>query len=81
MGKRTRVQIKCPHIIQNHAAGLTTEDEELGTDHRHGMVKPIDGTANTTFDRDAGPLSRFWSRINSNQLESVPTSRDPTCRG
>jgi hypothetical protein len=33
---RTRVQVECPHIIQKLPVVLTTEDEELGTDHRCG---------------------------------------------
>ena len=34
--------------------GPATEDEELGTDQRHGMVESSAGP--TTIDRDAGPL-------------------------
>jgi hypothetical protein len=36
MGKRTTVQIECPHIIGGLPANPTTEDEELGTDHGCG---------------------------------------------
>jgi hypothetical protein len=62
MNKRTRVQIECPHIIQSLpfqfpvdlTQDLTTEDEELGTDYRPGMVGTTDGAG--TIDRDAGPL-------------------------
>jgi hypothetical protein len=79
MGNRTRVQIECPHIIQKLLSGPTTEDEEPGTDHRHGMVVTTDGPG--TIDHDAGPLSRYWSARYSNQLESVWRSKDPTYRG
>jgi hypothetical protein len=79
MANRTGVQIKCPHIVQILPVVPTTEDEELGTDHRRGRVKTTDGTG--TIDHDAGPHSRFWSAVNSNQLGSVLTSKDPTCRG
>ena len=57
MGHHTGVQIECPHIIQALLVGLTTEDEELETDHRHGMAETTDGPG--TIDRDAGPLSRY----------------------
>jgi hypothetical protein len=79
MGNRTRVQIECPHIVQKLLVDPTTEDEELGTDYRHGMAMTTFGTG--TIDHDAGPLSRYWNARNSNQLESVLTSKDPTCRG
>jgi len=46
-GHRTSVQIECPHIIEGRPADLTTKDEELGTDQRHGMV------ATTAVSRDA----------------------------
>jgi hypothetical protein len=59
MGKRTIVQIKCPHIIENIPADLTTKDEELGTDHGCGMVGTTIGPR--TIDDNAGPLSRYWS--------------------
>jgi hypothetical protein len=55
MGKRTRVQVEPPHIIQELAVDLTTEDEELGTDHRHGMAVTTNRPG--TIDHDAGPLS------------------------
>jgi hypothetical protein len=57
MGNRTRVQIECPHIIQALAVCLATEDEELGTDHRHGMAVTTDRSG--IIDHDAGPLSRY----------------------
>jgi hypothetical protein len=57
MSNRTRVQIECPQIIQKLFSILTTEDEELGTDHRHGMPTTTFGTG--TIDHDAGPLSRY----------------------
>jgi hypothetical protein len=57
MGHHTGVQIECPHIIQALLVGLTTEDEELETDHRHGMAETTDGPG--TIDHDAGPLSRY----------------------
>ena len=60
MGKRTRVQIKCPHIIQTFPFDLTTEDKELGTDHCRSMAITTDGPG--TIDYDAGPLSRYWSQ-------------------
>ena len=54
MGNRTRVQVECPHIIQAPIVGQTTKDEELGTDHRHGMVETTDGPG--TIDQDSGPI-------------------------
>ena len=57
MGNRTRVQIESPHIVQVIPIPMTTEDEELGTDHRHGMVETTSGPG--TIDHDAGPQSRF----------------------
>jgi hypothetical protein len=59
MGDRTRVEIECPHIIRKLSVGLTTEDEELGSNHRHGMAITTDGPG--TIDHDAGPLSRYWN--------------------
>jgi hypothetical protein len=56
MGHHTGVQIECPHIIQVLVI-LTTEDEELGTDHRHGRAVTTDGPG--TIDHDAGPHSRY----------------------
>ena len=58
-GERTIVQIECPHIIENLPTDLTTEDEELRTDHVCGMVVTAIGPR--TIDHDAGPLSRYWS--------------------
>ena len=55
MGKRTRVQVKRPHIIEELLVDLTTEDEELGTDHRDGMTVTTNRPG--TVDHDAGPLS------------------------
>ena len=55
MGERTSVQVKCPHIIQKLPVYLTTEDEELGSNHRHRMAVTTDGPG--AIDRDAGPLS------------------------
>ena len=55
MGKRTRIQIDCPQIIENILVGLTTEDEELGAGHGHGMVRTTTGSR--TIDHDTGPLS------------------------
>ena len=57
MGNRTRVQVKCPHIIQATAGLTTTEEEELGTDHRHGMAETTDGPG--SIGHDASPLSRY----------------------
>ena len=58
IGKRTRVQIECPHIIDGPPANVTTEDKELGTDHRHSIVAPTARPG--TIDHDASPLSRYW---------------------
>jgi hypothetical protein len=55
MGKRTRVQVEPPHIIQELPVDLTTEDEELGTDHRHGVAVTTNRPG--TIDHDTGPLS------------------------
>jgi hypothetical protein len=63
MGNHTRVQIECPHIIQTLLVNITTEDEELGTDRRHGMAVTTDGLG--AIDRDAGPQVPFWSARNS----------------
>ena len=61
MGNRTRVPVEYPRIIQvlvvGLALGLATEDEELGTDHRHGMANTTGGPG--TIDHDACPLSRY----------------------
>ena len=70
MDNHTRVQIECPYIIKNLPAEVTTEDEELGTDHRRGVVVTPGGSR--TIDHDAGPLSRYWSARNSNQLGVNP---------
>lgn len=78
MGDRTRVQIECPHIIQKFPVDDTTKDEELGTDHRHGMAATTDGPM--AIDHDTSPLLRYWSATNSNQLDPVLTSKDRTCR-
>ena len=59
MGKRTAVQIECPHIIDGRPTNPTTEDDELGTNHGCGMVETIIGPR--TIEHNAGPLSRFWS--------------------
>ena len=55
MGERTSVQVKCPHIVQKLPVDLTTEDEELESNHRHRMTVTTDGAG--AIDRDAGPLS------------------------
>ncbi len=55
MDKRTTVQIKCPCVVKICPGETTAEDEELGTDHRHGMVATTAGPG--TIDHDAGPLS------------------------
>ena len=36
--KRARIQIQCPDLIETPLGGPATEDEELGTDQRHGMI-------------------------------------------
>jgi hypothetical protein len=59
IGKRTTVQIECPHIIETISADPTTEDEELGTDHGCGIVTTT--ARSGTIDHYAGPLSRYWS--------------------
>jgi hypothetical protein len=80
MDNRTRVQIDCPHIIQKLLIDPTTEDEELGTEDRHGMVVTTFRTG--TIDHDAGPLSRFWSADKTDQLESALTpSVEPKSSG
>jgi hypothetical protein len=79
MGNRTSVQIERPHIIEGRPADLTAKDEELGTDQRHGMVATTAGPR--TIGHDAGPLVRYWSTRSSDQLESISTSKDMTCRG
>ena len=71
MGKRTTVQIQCPDVIKTQTGGPATEEEELGTDQRHGMVETTAGPG--TIDHDAGPLSRYWNASNSDQLERVLT--------
>ena len=57
LGRRTTVQIECPHIIENTLVGPTTEDEELGTDHSHGMVRTAVGPITIDHNVNAGPLS------------------------
>ena len=57
MGNRTSVQIEGPHIIEGRPADLTTKDEELGTDQRHGMV--VTTARSGAIGHDAGPLSRY----------------------
>ena len=58
-GKRTTVQIKCPHIIDGLPINLTTENDEFGTSHGCGWV--VTSARSGTIDHDAGPLSRYWS--------------------
>ena len=70
MGNRTRVHIECPYIIRKLPVDVTTEDEELGIDHRRGVVVASGGPR--TIDQDAGPLSRYWSARNLNQLGVNP---------
>jgi hypothetical protein len=78
MGNRTSDQIEGPHIIEGRPADLTSKDEELGTDQRHGMVGTTAGSR--TIDHDAGPHVRYWS-TSPDQLESFSTSKFMTCRG
>ena len=61
MGKRTTVQIECPHIIDCFPANLkqTTEDEKLGADRIYGIVVPTAWSG--TIDNNAGPHARYWS--------------------
>ena len=63
MGNRTRVQIECPHIIEEIPFDLTTKDKELGTDHCHCMVATTAGSG--AIGNDASPLSRCWSTRHS----------------
>jgi hypothetical protein len=56
IGKRTTVQIECPHII---SIRFPTEDVELETDHSCGMVLKL--ARSGAIGHNAGPLSRFWS--------------------
>jgi hypothetical protein len=79
MDKRTSVQIECPHIIKGRPTDLTTKDEELRTDQRHGMIATTTGSR--TIDHDAGPLARYWSKRSSDKLELISTLKDMTCRG
>jgi hypothetical protein len=51
--------------------GQASEDEELGTDHRHSMA--VTTARPGTIDHDAGPLSRYCNARNSDQLERVLT--------
>jgi len=55
MGILARVQVECPHIIQELPVYLTAEDKELGTDHCDGMAITTDRPG--TVGYDAGPLS------------------------
>jgi hypothetical protein len=71
-GKRTTIQIQCPDIIETRLGGPATEDEELGTDQRHGMEVTTAGPG--AIDHDAGPLSRYWNTRNSDWLERALTS-------
>ena len=57
VAKRTRIQIQCPDIIETPLGGPATEDEELGTDQRHGMVVTTGGPG--TIDHDARPFPRY----------------------
>ncbi len=59
MDKRTTVQIKCPYVVEICSCNTTAEDEELGTDHRHGMEATTGGLG--IIHHDAGPLSRYWN--------------------
>jgi hypothetical protein len=70
-GKHTTIQIHRPGIVKTPIGGVATEDEELGTDQRHGMVASSAGPR--TIDHDAGPLLRFWDTRNSDRLERVLT--------
>jgi hypothetical protein len=80
IGKRTIVQIECPHIIDGLPGNLTTEDEELGTDHGCGMVQTTIGPR--TIGHNAGPLSRYWSaKLKSAGVGLDITVKNPTCRG
>jgi hypothetical protein len=56
IGKRTTVQIECPHIIQQDPLViLTTENEELRTGHGCGIVTTTAWSG--TIYHNAGPLS------------------------
>jgi len=69
LGESTIIQIQCPNIIRIRRVldGPATEDEDLGTDQRHGMVATTVGLG--TVDHDASPLSRYWNGRGPDQLE------------
>ena len=69
--KRTPIQIQCPYIIKKPVVGPASNDEELGTDQRHGMI--VTTARPGTIDHNTGPLSRYWKAINSDQREQVLT--------
>ena len=48
-GKTYESLSRMPQVIQELPVNLTTKDEELGTDHRHGMA-----VTTGTIDHDAG---------------------------
>jgi hypothetical protein len=65
MDNHTRLQLKSPYIGHGD---MTTKNEELGTDHRHGMAITTDiglGLLTTTWvhSRDAGAQEALigWS--------------------
>ena len=58
-GKRTAVQIECPHIIDGPPINLTTKDKEFETNHGCGWV--LTATGPRTIDYNVGPFLRFWS--------------------
>ena len=65
----TRVQVECPHIIQEFPVDLTPKNEELGTNHCHGVAIATDRAG--TINHHAGPLSRDYSAIHTCQLGAV----------
>ena len=71
MGKRTTIQIESPDIIKIPLGIIVpaTEDEELGTDQRQGVVGTTAGLG--TIDHDAGPLSRYYYGRSYDQLERI----------
>ena len=58
-GQRTIIQIECPDIIKIRLWGHAAEDEDLGTDQRHGVVVATAGPG--TIDHYAGPLTGYWN--------------------
>lgn len=54
----TRIQIKCPEIIEKPSLYLTSKDKELGADHCNCMS--ISTNRHIAAGRDLGPLARRY---------------------